>query len=45
MNAPTQPAPDKNAPTLPSAEEALRVIEEYAGDLREIIKKFRRKLN
>jgi len=44
---PDEPAPDKEAPKpKPSrSEEALRIIEEYANDLREIIKKLRRLLN
>ena len=42
-----EPAPDKEAPKpKPSrSEEALRIIEEYAKELREIIKKLRRLLN
>lgn len=41
------PPPDKVAPKpKPSrAEEALRIIEEHANDLREIVKKLRRPLN
>jgi hypothetical protein len=46
MVSPDQPAPDKEAPKpkLSGSEEALRIIEEYANDLREIIKKLRRRL-
>jgi hypothetical protein len=42
-----EPPPDKNepAPELSRSEEARRIIEEYAADLREIIKKLRRHLN
>jgi hypothetical protein len=43
-----EPAPDKEAPKPKpsrSQEAALRIIEEYANDLREIIKKLRRLLN
>ena len=42
-----EPAQDKKAPKpKPShSEEALRIIEEYANDLREIIEKLRRLLN
>jgi hypothetical protein len=42
-----EPAPDKEAPKpKPSRSgEALRIIEEYANDLREIIKKLRCLLN
>jgi hypothetical protein len=32
-------------PKLSRSEEALRIIEEYADHLREIIKKFRQRLN
>jgi hypothetical protein len=47
MNPPDKPVSGKEAPKpKPSrSEEALRIIEEYAGTLREIIKKLRRKLN
>jgi hypothetical protein len=47
MNAPYDRAPGKEAPKpKPSrSEEALRIIDEYVRDLREIIKKLRRKLN
>jgi hypothetical protein len=37
---------DKDEPLkLSRSEEALRIIEEYADHLREIIKKFRQRLN
>jgi hypothetical protein len=36
---------NKPAPKLSLLEEARRIIEEYANDLREIIKKLRRHLN
>jgi hypothetical protein len=47
MISPDDPAPGKEAPKpKPSrSEEALRIIEEYANDLRQIIKKLRRLLN
>ena len=47
MNPLNGTTPDKEAPKpKPSRqEEALRIIEEYAAALREIIKELRRKLN
>jgi hypothetical protein len=47
MTPPDKPDPDKEAPKpKPSrSEEALRIVEEYANALWEIIKKLRRKLN
>ena len=47
MNAPDKPTKGKEAPKpkLSRQEEVLRIIEEYADDLREIIKKLLRKLN
>jgi hypothetical protein len=47
MNAPDEPIPGKRAPKpKPSRqEEALRIIEEYAAGLREIIKKLRHKFH
>jgi hypothetical protein len=47
MNPPNEPAPGKDAPKpKPSRqEEMLRMIEDYADHLREIIKKLRSKLN
>ncbi|WP_166293498.1 hypothetical protein [Bradyrhizobium sp. 2S1] len=47
MKPPEAPCPGKEAPKpKPSRlEEARRVIEEYADDLRKIIKKLRRRLN
>jgi hypothetical protein len=47
MISPDEPPADKEAPNhRPSrSEEALRIIKEYANDLREIIKKLRRLLN
>jgi hypothetical protein len=47
MISPVEPAPDKEAPKPKSSrsQEALRIIEEYANDLREIIKMLRRLLN
>jgi hypothetical protein len=47
MTKPDEQAPGKEAPEpKPSRlEEARRLIEQYAGDLREIIKKLRRRLN
>jgi hypothetical protein len=47
MISPDEPTPAKEAPKpKPSrSEEAPHIIEEYANDLREIIKKLRRLLN
>ena len=47
MISPDEPTPATEAPKpKPSrSNEALRIIEEYANDLREIIKKLRRLLN
>jgi hypothetical protein len=47
MIARDEPNPDKKAPKPKSSrlEEARRVIEDYANDLREIIKKLRRRLS
>jgi hypothetical protein len=47
MDPPKEPLPDKDGPPSKSSrlEEARRVIAEYAADLREIIKKLRRRLN
>jgi len=47
MAPPQEPLPGKDEapPKLSRLEEARRVIEEYAADLREIIKKLRRRLN
>jgi hypothetical protein len=47
MKPPEEPRPGKDEPPLKSSrlEEARRIIEEYAKDLREIIKKLRRRLN
>ena len=47
MKPPDEPLPGKDEPPpKPSRlEEARRIIEEYAADLREIIKKLRRHLN
>jgi hypothetical protein len=36
---------DEPPPKLSRLEEARQIIEEYAADLREIIKQFRRRLN
>jgi len=41
-DAPDQGKPGSSEPSRP--EEALRVIEEYANGLREVIKKLRRRL-
>lgn len=44
MEPPEEPRPGKETPAKPSRfDEARRVIEEYANDLREIIKKLRRR--
>ena len=48
MNPRDKPAPGKKEASKPKpsrSEEALRIIEEYANVLREIIKKLRQKLN
>jgi hypothetical protein len=47
VKPPEAPCPDRDklAPKLSRLEEACRIIEEYAADLREIIKKLQRKLN
>lgn len=46
MTPADETGPSKQAPRkLSHLEEAMRIIEEYADDLREIIKKLRRKLN
>jgi hypothetical protein len=47
MNKPDEQASGKEAqePKPSRLEEARRLIEEYAGDLREIIKKLRQRLN
>jgi hypothetical protein len=45
MNKPDERDQDKPRPKPSRAEEALRIIEEYANDLREIIKKLRRRLD
>ncbi len=47
MNAPDEPTKGKEVskPKPSRQEEALRIIEEYATDLREILKKLRGKLN
>jgi len=37
--------PDKPPPKPSRSEEARRIIQEYADDLRKIIKKLRRRLN
>ena len=46
MSPPEEPQPgnDEPPPKPSRLEEARRVIEEYAADLREIIKKLRRRL-
>jgi hypothetical protein len=41
---PRRPGKDEQPPELSRSEEARRIIEEYANDLREIIKKLRRHL-
>jgi hypothetical protein len=47
MSPPEEPQPgnDEPPPKPSRLEEARRIIEEYAADLREIIKKLRRRLN
>jgi hypothetical protein len=39
------PGKDEPLPELSRLEEARRIIEEYAAELREIIKKLRKRLN
>jgi hypothetical protein len=45
MNQPDQRRSDKEVPKPSRSEELLRIIEEYVDDLREIIRKLRRKMN
>jgi hypothetical protein len=45
MKAPEEPRPSEAPPKPTRLEEARRIIEEYAADLLEIIKKLRRRLN
>jgi hypothetical protein len=47
MKPPEEPHPDQkeSPPERTRFEQARRIVEEYADDLREIIKKLRRKLN
>ena len=47
MKPPDKPRVDKDEPPpkLSRSEEALRIIEEYADQLREIIRKLRRRLH
>jgi hypothetical protein len=46
MNEPDKPGPNEPAKPKPSRlEEARRVIEEYAEDLREILRKLRQRLH
>jgi hypothetical protein len=46
MTPADQTGPSKQPPPKPSRiEQAMRTIEEYADELREIIKKLRRKMN
>ncbi len=45
MNKPDEPDQDKPRPKPLPSEEALRIIEEYAKGLREIIKNIRQRLN
>jgi hypothetical protein len=47
MKEPDKPGSDKEPPSPPLArlEEVRRVIEEYASDLREIIRKLRQRLH
>jgi hypothetical protein len=47
MNPPDKPVPGKEAPTTKPTrlEEIRQIIEEYANDLREIIKTLRRNQN
>jgi hypothetical protein len=45
MNKPDERDQDKPRPEPSRSEEALRIIEEYANGLREIIKKLRQRFN
>jgi hypothetical protein len=47
MKQPDKPCPDKEPSSVNPTrlQEVLRVIEDYAEDLREIIRKLRRKMN
>jgi hypothetical protein len=46
MEPPEEPPPRGAAPPKPSRlDEARRIVEEYAADLREIIRRLRRKMN
>ena len=48
MEPPEEQFPDKDEPVTTKSsrlEEALRIIEEYVNDLREMIKKLRQRLN
>jgi hypothetical protein len=47
MNTTDRPYPGEKVPEakLSHSEELLRIIEEYANDLRELIRKLRKKLN
>jgi hypothetical protein len=47
MNTTDCPDPDEKVPeaTLSHSQELLRMIEEYANELRELIRKLRKKLN
>jgi hypothetical protein len=45
MTKPDELDQDKPSPKLSRSGEALRIIEEYANGLREIIKKLRQRLN
>ncbi|WP_165936141.1 MULTISPECIES: hypothetical protein [unclassified Bradyrhizobium] len=46
MSKPDEPSPGQEPPPQPSRlEEAQRVVGEYVENLREIIKKLRRKMN
>ena len=44
-DAPTSVDKDEPSPKLSHSEEALRIIEDYADQLREIFEKFRRRLH
>lgn len=45
MTPTDEPGPKEPPPKPSRLEEAMRIIEDYADDLREIVKKLRRKLN
>jgi hypothetical protein len=45
MEPPKEHPPDTAPPKPPRLDDARRIVEEYVADLRQIIKKLRRKMN